>query len=726
MAENGILARISRIVERARAAQRAFVLGPGVVEPFEQAFGHPTDTFSPEEYGNYIATSGAVYACATTRAGMLCGLPVVPYKMVKGKKTKVESGALYELLQKVNPYWTMRRLLEMSELSLCLWGKAFWFLERGENGRQAPKEIWWGKPDRVRVVTDEMDYISKFLYYPIHGATPLEFDPWEVIWFRYANPLDEFEGLSPVAAARLAADLRNSALKSNKGLFDRGMQIGGAVFPKQGATLSPEQAGEIERTIDTRHRGVDKAHRWSVFRYEFEMKEFGINSRDAEFLGTLSMTLEEVARAYKIPLDFIGGQRTYENVEASERAIWTRCLKPEAEFMADEMTEQLAPMFPAEADLVEIDLSGVEALQESENASWTRDNEKIERGVITINEWREDQGLDPVAWGDVWWAQGTLVPVEDAAPMVVGEAVPGEAPGTAVPVTPAPEAAPTMPMDHPAASTDAQAGRIQVRSVAGDFGSEAHQRIWNRFVTRAGQNEKKVGKVVADLFKRQEDSILAGMRSAAQSRGVQAATRDANEPFNRTEWVKRFRETMRPVIKELVRETGQAAFDDLVGDGITLTMAFQVTTPAVKRFIERRAQRFAEEVNATTWDALKVSLGESIQAGESLTQQMERVQAVMAERIRSSSETIARTEVVGAMNGGTLEAWRQSDVVSGKEWVASLDNRTRASHADAHGQQVGIEEDFIVGAGRGQAPGQIGLPEEDIECRCTLAAVIKE
>jgi SPP1 gp7 family putative phage head morphogenesis protein len=97
---------------------------------------------------------------------------------------------------------------------------------------------------------------------------------------------------------------------------------------------------------------------------------------------------------------------------------------------------------------------------------------------------------------------------------------------------------------------------------------------------------------------------------------------------------------------------------------------------------------------------------------------------IMAERIRSTPETIARTEVIGAANGGTLEAWRQSGVVQRKTWLAALDARTRDSHVEAHGQTVALEADFVVGGHLGPAPGQIGEPDEDINCRCSMTAKV--
>jgi len=147
--------------------------------------------------------------------------------------------------------------------------------------------------------------------------------------------------------------------------------------------------------------------------------------------------------------------------------------------------------------------------------------------------------------------------------------------------------------------------------------------------------------------------------------------------------------------------------------------------PNVVRFLENRSQRFAEEVLETTWVQLKDSLSEGVQAGEGIPELAMRVDTVMDSR-KSSAETIARTEVVGANNGGTLLSWKQSGVVESKEWLTALDGRERDTHRAAHGQRVGIDEDFSVGAGSGPAPGQIGLAEEDINCRCSMRPVVKQ
>lgn len=697
---------MATLIERVRAVVRAFVLGSAVVEVAEQSFGHDPSTFSPPEYGDYIATSNGVYACVRLRSSLLASLPIRQYRVrANGDRTAVAASPVLGLLSKVNPFWTFQRLVEMTEMSLCLWGSAYWFVERGKSGTMAPSEIWWGQPDRVRVLPHPTKYISGFLYDGPGGAE-IPFSASEVIWLRYPNPVDEYAGLAPLSAARLAADYSSAAMKSNRNLFTNGIQAGGMVFPKAGTMLSPEQAQEIEIGLQRRFQGVDRAHRWGVFRAELEMKPLGMSPRDAEFVAGLRLALEDIARAYAVPLDLIGGQRTYENVSAAMRAVWTNCLQPEARFVATELTEQLLPMFGAQADVLEFDTDGVEELQESRGLAWTRAREQIEVGVMTRNEWRQEQGKKTVPWGDAWWASQTLVPIMDAEP----PEPPAPPEPVVPPAAPTPDANALLDAEDPAPRQATPAHR----RIA--YGTAQHVQRWQRFTEASAPWEKRFTSEMRGLFDRQQASILAHVT------GRGARQLDPSNPFDRARWIREFRQAVRTLLRDVAQEGGQMALDD-VRDAMEFAIEFNLSAPAVIRFLEERAQRFAVQVNETTWEALKASLSEGMQAGETIEGLAQRVEEIMTER-RSSSETIARTEVIGAMNGGSLEGWSQSGVVVGKSWLAALDDLVRDTHRAAHGQVVGIDDNFSVGDGHGPHPGAIGIAAEDINCRCSMVPVL--
>lgn len=408
--------------------RRGFVLGPAVVEPNESAFGADKERFAPAALGDYLATNSAVYTCITLRAQLLSSLPLTVYRTrertsgggSRGDRVAVKRGPLVDLLRSVNPWWTFGRIMEVTEQALGTWGEGFWFLERGPSGRGEPTEIYYGRPDRVSVLPDPNTYVRGFLYEPETGAEPIPFLPDEVIWFRYPNALDEYAPLAPLLAARDAADYRTAGMRSNAQMFRNGMSPGGIVMPRADGSmreLTEDQANELNAYFDRRLKGADKAHRWAFLRNQYEIWQGGTTPRDMDFLGGLAYTLEEVARIYRVPLDLIGGQRTYENTQAAMKAVWEHAILPEARFIAAELTERLLPMFPAQpGDHLAFDTDHIDALQEGEDAKWGRTRSQIEAGAMTPNEWRADQGLEALPGGDI----AGLVDKVDAAVKLIG------------------------------------------------------------------------------------------------------------------------------------------------------------------------------------------------------------------------------------------------------------------------------------------------------------------
>lgn len=84
---------------------------------------------------------------------------------------------------------------------------------------------------------------------------------------------------------------------------------------------------------------------------------------------------------------------------------------------------------------------------------------------------------------------------------------------------------------------------------------------------------------------------------------------------------------------------------------------------------------------------------------------------------------IARTEMLSANGAATLEGYRQSQVIVGKEWMCSMDDDSRKWHKRADGQVVPVDEPFIVGGEKLMHPGDSSLgasAKNVINCRCTM------
>lgn len=433
----GLLDRVN-----ARHAELKNPVGGALVSAGDGAFGHDSSRWqSPSPWSfqsendaalDRVATADDVFSVISLRARLMSGLKLKVYRGTGSTRSEVQVGPAVNLLKHVNPFWSPRRLQRMDELSMGMWGSSFWAIEKDEFGN--PREIWWLKPSRVRVVPDEFNYIKGYLYEPANGSMKwIPFAADEIVWFRYPNPLDEFASLSPLLAAHKASTAGQAMLDSNRLLFTQGMQMGGFVVPSgDKVSFTKAQADDLERFLETRFSGSKHAHRWGVLRFDATFKEALISPRDAQFIDGMNMTLKRVCNVYGVPSPLMNDleHATLANASEFHKILWSDALVPDAELKSDEITEQLLPMFPGRPLHVEYDFTKVPALQESATSVWDRERQQIEAGSMTVNEWRESHGMPPVPWGDVWWApvnkgavsgpttpapESEQVPEEDAA-----------------------------------------------------------------------------------------------------------------------------------------------------------------------------------------------------------------------------------------------------------------------------------------------------------------------
>lgn len=120
-------------------------------------------------------------------------------------------------------------------------------------------------------------------------------------------------------------------------------------------------------------------------------------------------------------------------------------------------------------------------------------------------------------------------------------------------------------------------------------------------------------------------------------------------------------------------------------------------------------------------------LGESVSAGETVEDQVQRVRHVLdvtgTENWPARARTVAVTEVHRAWNFGALAASMRAQVKLAtallKRWDARDDSATRPGHKRADGQTVPINQPFIVNMEPLMAPGDpLGTPGNVINCRC--------
>ena len=281
--------------------------------------------------------------------------------------------------------------------------------------------------------------------------------------------------------------------------------------------------------------------------------------------------------------------------------------------------------------------------------------------------------------------------------------------------------------------------RIAEDLALAEIEAEAYREAkWHEFVKQTEPIEDKFKPKLRTAFTKQEKSVLAKLRSTsiptlpekrfwsmtkAGSEEAEAASEAyVDAVFTASEWQTVFEAAALPFVTEAYKKAGQAAFTE-----IGFQAAFNVTNPAARKYLQDKVFKFSEDVNEVTREKIRKALVKGLDAGDDIRKISKRIADVFEINRGSRTDTIARTEIVGASNNGTHQGYIDSEIVKTEIWVDSRDDKVRTdphNHA-LDGEEVALGKRFSNGLLHPHDPG--GAAGNVINCRCrTVAGELKE
>lgn len=124
------------------------------------------------------------------------------------------------------------------------------------------------------------------------------------------------------------------------------------------------------------------------------------------------------------------------------------------------------------------------------------------------------------------------------------------------------------------------------------------------------------------------------------------------------------------------------------------------------------------------------SVTSSILQGSSIGKMADDLQRRITDMSRVSAIRAARTSTTAAQNAGRLDSYHAAQnmgIKMRKEWLATLDGRTRHAHAMLDGQKADVDKPFKVEGHEIRYPGDPqAAPYLVYNCRCTLIAAVDD
>lgn len=684
-----------------------------------------------------------VYTCIMTIANAVCS---VGFKILKNGE-EAKDNETKELIRHPNPHQTWYEFLETTIMYLELVGNSFW--EEVKNLEGNLVAIFPLRPDRMKIMPHPKYKIAGYKYLPERGGQIL-YTPEEITHIKYPNPLDEYWGIGPSAAAQNSLTLDFWSIAYNKGYFMRGAEPG--VVLETDRFLSEQAYNRLLDNWEKRHKGVNRSHRPAILEEGLKYKAIdNTTHKDMQFIEIRNMSREEVLAAWRVPPAMVGllSGASYATAREQRKTFWMENILPKLSRIEDVINTSL---MPGELEF-KFKSNAIPSIVEDEQVAAEIVNRYISLGIITINEARKKYlNLEPVAWGDVAWMPVGLAPVDSGAH--------ASTPAGTDPATQTPEGL----QSHDEMRTGTKGPNFvpkpteQISNRRGPESEHVHPiekhpfeamtipdpdwddpkqvwlwTRWNVWKQNITPEVKSLEREIKTNFQRQMQAIRNEFQEHDWIKPTEKGAKKiakADVPPSVERKILAIVDANAPQLKDLLLKQAEKIMKK---QGTTtlgefgLSGAFDVKNPAVQKYLEKYAAQRVSNISEFTKDQLRRQLAEAASNGEGYKETMARLANTLdGPMAEFRARRIGRTEVVTLTNQAKLIAAKKSGVVEKKIWISELLDSTRDSHKDVHAKKIGIDKTFKVrnragGFDEMDGPGDISAnPENLVNCLCVL------
>jgi HK97 family phage portal protein len=691
---------------------------------WEELPSPPAPGVTQEDFSTILTLYTAnpwIYAAVNRTSSAVSSVRRIFYEIgPDGQRKRSKTTKLQRLLDRPNRWQVWEDLIEQTVIDLRMLGWSYWEKVLTPDGKTVA--LWRLRADRVKPIPDPDTYWSGIEFYrtPTDVIT-LGLD--EFLSFRQWSPISDYYGVSGMFAAQTPATWDLYGRAWNTSVF----RNGAAAMP-EGVFLTKNRLDEttekrIKAAIKNKIGHPDVWRDILILDNGLEFRPTAVSARDMQFVELMGQARDQILAAMGVPPAMVGvpvagglgGWRE------QRQQFYQITVLPLLRKIESTINRFLAP----EGEAMAFDLSDILSLIEDLDSIASQSERLVTRGIRTINEIREEMGLEPTEWGNVWWAPLGLAPVEapgrPARPEGLGGGPqqPGASPVPARPPVPGiPAPAPQQKTRKLAANEDGEARVEILRATQRGIRPSMARRI-------AGRYRRALDEVRTGIVQRFRDTV-------AGSRIVKAEPEEAFSlpsdfvPLDEGQFKEFMADMMGPEIKDQTRRAARAiasaleiSFKDPVGDG-RFEKAFddwkELRMGSSGRTITDRALKTIEEMKGEDLTAEQAIE----RLGRALDDEMERRVADLSISDATTFGNVAEV-VEGVAGGFTYKMWVTQEDAS----VRGVAPTPGEDHSVMHGVVVKIDDFFSV-PGRGQeylmfAPGDPnGGPEVTSRCRCSL------
>lgn len=702
------------------------------------------------------AYAGWVYAAVKARAQDVSRIQLRLYRITNrktGEAVEVNDHEVLSLLRQPNPLTTGAEYFEHTQAYKDLAGEAFWYLQKPESakGRGLVKVagMWMLRPDWI-TVNPAADGTVKDYTYQANGLSPITIPADQIIHHKEFNPTNPYRGMGVVEAIAWTIDQDQYAERYNTKFFKNNAAPGIVLSSEN--RLGDEVIKRMRTQWNAEFGGPDKAHKLAILEGGLKITPFAMSQKDMEFLAGQGFTRDKILAAFQTPKTILGMTEavTVSNADATDRIFAKRVVKPAMQRIVDVLNEKLLPLYGEDLFFEFDDPTPEDRITQVD--AWTK---LAGIGVYSINEIRAMEGHEPIEGGDRHYIPFSVVPVDGVPADEEGEETPPNAaaagndetePEAKTIIRRRPQTLATRVRGQIAEAASKDVAKLVLEGLAkqgkawertrkantlpkSTLTDEQQDAIWRALITHTDAAEARYKDAIRDAFTRQERDILKKLDATEKAIvNKLGASQVDGILFDVNTETKVVAEVVVPLITDVMAEVGDEVLSSL---GLK-EQVFNIQSETMKEFLRTRAVKGIRAMNKLTRANVRQVLVEGVREGLGIPEISRGIRGVFEEADKVRADRIARTEVLKASNRATLEAYKQSKVVVGKQWYTALDERVCEWCGPMHGVVLGLDDDFFdegtTFTGQQGNPlkvdfGAVETPPLHPNCRCTLIPI---
>lgn len=680
----------------------------------------------PKLYGNSPRLDPVRYIAKTCASEELKLYKKSDYRKNGENAEIIGEHELYELLDHPCPTfpeldgWTLRY---MTFAYIDLVGECGWLKVRaGENSKKIiallpiPKAWIIEKPTLG-------NHFYQITPYGTLGGVVLTVPAEDFIYFKDVDLNDPYgngKGMSESIADELETD--EYASKYQKNFFFNDATPPYVVTGFQG---NEQSATQIKKSLMEKIGGFRKAREPAVLTGAMDVKPLGISPKELDMVESRKFLRDECLQHYQIPPEAFGiiENSNRATIDSSLYLAQKNVFVPRLKFFERVLNNQLLNeyddlMCRHDIKIIEDDELKLRIYQFG-----------VQNGCITKEQYCEQFGINPN-------------PDEGHYILPVGHTVIPAGEEFDLSTIPLPEEEP-KPDDEEVVIEEDDDKKKALKGSAGRVLNQKQKRdawkekIWQEFDKKAKSQEPAFITAVKKIARKQASDIMQKIGDLSECNDA-TVNNLCNDYFQKScnEAVKRGLAKCWIESMEAGRDNAKRAISEK--KEITIIDEITLTNDAFNKWVEKYGLAKSTELNQTTkkqlLEKLRKALTESLENGEGLEKTKKRLQESAREVFGELSNTraylIARTETGASVNVGQVATYKATGIEK-KEWISTLDDRTRESHLMMDGIIADIDAPFEVenltegGVDNMQYPlDPNGSAGNVCNCRCSVAPII--